>query len=685
MVKDMKKKLERNARIRKYNLLFTLGIIIVDTISIIILSIIMPQVQNFPPYSNDSEFQHLVQPLSHFEEYALILFFGGIVHLLAYKIVIKNISKFNHNYIYEIEMPHEFIKQVRKDTINIPYQMMIIEWILFIGGGIILNFIMLVDKMAIIKFTMMIIAVVAMISLFSFIVTQIYLKEISLLTYEVDSQYEKNNGIRISTRNSLVIQALPFILVMLIVPILMGYSQTISAEGNGYANYYKVYMANIPSTNEINEDTLKTELDKIPLCNKTDYYFIIRPDNSVYCSIKDGYVSDFVLTYRDVNFKKTGGMLYERFGNTDELYAKKFVDVNGNTWYFGYKFKVENQKLLLQYIFTILVILAAAVVLLIIWARNISKNTDRISENLKKILESDEISRTNELPIITNDELSDLSYYYNKIQERMLSQQNTLEEQQDTIKKNQDILIERERLATLGQMIGGIAHNLKTPIMSISGAMEGLDDLIKEYDESIDDPEVTKEDHHAIAHDMSDWVTKVKSYDSYMSEIITAVKGQAVSFNDSSAEKFEISELLNRVNILMKHELKEALLTLNVDCRIDQDTELTGNVNALVQVVNNLVQNAIQAYNGEPNKSIDLIIDQNVDDIFIIVKDYGSGIPEDVQQKLFKSMVTTKGHKGSGLGLFMSYSTIKGNFHGNLTFESKVGEGTTFTIRIPKK
>ena len=168
-------------------------------------------------------------------------------------------------------------------------------------------------------------------------------------------------------------------------------------------------------------------------------------------------------------------------------------------------------------------------------------------------------------------------------------------------------------------------------------------------------------------------------------EIITAVKGQAVSFNDSSAEKFEISELLNRVNILMKHELKEALLTLNVDCRIDQDTELTGNVNALVQVVNNLVQNAIQAYNGEPNKSIDLIIDQNVDDIFIIVKDYGSGIPEDVQQKLFKSMVTTKGHKGSGLGLFMSYSTIKGNFHGNLTFESKVGEGTTFTIRIPKK
>ena len=66
------------------------------------------------------------------------------------------------------------------------------------------------------------------------------------------------------------------------------------------------------------------------------------------------------------------------------------------------------------------------------------------------------------------------------------------------LEKNQNILIERERLASLGQMVGGIAHNLKTPIMSIAGAADGLEDLIKEYDKSIDDPEVTKEDHHEI-------------------------------------------------------------------------------------------------------------------------------------------------------------------------------------------
>lgn len=254
-----------------------------------------------------------------------------------------------------------------------------------------------------------------------------------------------------------------------------------------------------------------------------------------------------------------------------------------------------------------------------------------------------------------------------------------------TLKDNQNTLMERERLATLGQMIGGIAHNLKTPIMSIAGAMEGMQDLVTEYDKSIDDPEVTKEDHHAIAHDMKDWISKVNTYDAYMSDVITAVKGQTVNFNDSTVEAFTIKELLKDVNILMKHELKSALIMLDVDCKVDENTTLHGNVNSLVQVVNNLISNAIQSYNGKQNEEILLTISQKNNNIVIAVRDHGSGIPEDVQKKLFNEMITTKGHKGTGLGLFMSYSTIKGHFNGNLSFKSKVGEGTTFYIELPIK
>ena len=99
-------------------------------------------------------------------------------------------------------------------------------------------------------------------------------------------------------------------------------------------------------------------------------------------------------------------------------------------------------------------------------------------------------------------------------------------EDMETIKNNQDILMERERLAGLGQLIGGIAHNLKTPIMSIAGATQGLENLIKEYDESIDDPLVNSQDHHDIARDMEEWIPKIRAHLEYMSDIITTVKGQ---------------------------------------------------------------------------------------------------------------------------------------------------------------
>lgn len=254
----------------------------------------------------------------------------------------------------------------------------------------------------------------------------------------------------------------------------------------------------------------------------------------------------------------------------------------------------------------------------------------------------------------------------------------------ETLKQNQNTLMERERLATLGQMVGGIAHNLKTPIMSIAGAMEGLQDLITEYDKSIDDPDVTKADHHAIAHDMSEWISKVNSYDSYMSDIITAVKGQAVNMNDDTPTVFAIDELLDRVTILMKHELKNAFVSLNIIKKINGSTSLIGNINSLVQVVNNLISNAIQSYESSNGGTIDLVIDNKGSNVIISVIDHGCGIPVDVQKKLFNEMITTKGHNGTGLGLFMSYSTIKGHFNGDMNFTSTPNVGTTFNIILPQ-
>lgn len=255
----------------------------------------------------------------------------------------------------------------------------------------------------------------------------------------------------------------------------------------------------------------------------------------------------------------------------------------------------------------------------------------------------------------------------------------------ETIQNNQDVLMEQERLASLGQLIGGIAHNLKTPIMSIAGAAEGLEQLIKEYDESIDDPLVNSQDHHEIAKEMQTWIPKIRIHTEYMSDVITTVKGQAVALSNDEDVFFTAGELVKKVNILMKHELKNAYTYLNVMMRTDENLTLKGDVNSLVQVINNMISNSIQAYNGARDKNIDLEVNKKGNEVVFSVRDYAGGLPKEVQDKLFKEMVTTKGKNGTGLGLYMSYSNIRARFGGDITFDVDAGRGTTFNIVIPIK
>ena len=253
----------------------------------------------------------------------------------------------------------------------------------------------------------------------------------------------------------------------------------------------------------------------------------------------------------------------------------------------------------------------------------------------------------------------------------------------EIIKSNTNMLIEKERLASLGQMISGITHNLKTPIFSISGATEGLKDLINEYKTSIDDSNVTAEDHKEIAKEMENWNEKIKEYTSYMSDIITAIRGQAASFTENTYQTFSIDELMKRVNILMKHELQQALITLNVSYNLTHEITLKGNINSLIQILNNLISNAIQSYEGVPNQSIELNLENTKNKLIITIEDHGVGIPPEIKDKLFQEIITSKGKDGTGLGLFISYSNLKTQFNGDLTFESEVGKGTTFKITLP--
>ena len=251
------------------------------------------------------------------------------------------------------------------------------------------------------------------------------------------------------------------------------------------------------------------------------------------------------------------------------------------------------------------------------------------------------------------------------------------------LQDSQTRMMEQERFAFLGQMISGLAHNLKTPIMSISGCVSAADNLVDECLESLDTPSVTPDDYREIFGEMRDWFQKIQESSAYMSDIITAIKGQATSVGPFNESFFTLDELIKRTTLLMRHELVIGGCTLVAEYKNSQAITLHGDINNLVQVLGNLVSNAIYAQKQVGGGCITVGLEQEEEQVKIYVKDTGPGIPSSVRHRLFREMTTSKGAQGSGLGLYISNAVVHGKFGGTMWCEDNPGGGAIFGMTIP--
>lgn len=248
------------------------------------------------------------------------------------------------------------------------------------------------------------------------------------------------------------------------------------------------------------------------------------------------------------------------------------------------------------------------------------------------------------------------------------------------IEENQAQIIENARLESLGNLIGSIAHNLKTPLMSSSGALGIIDKYINDL-HKIQISQGLEKDTAPIVEKIKEWEGHIKDYLIYMNDVIATVKGQ-IDVEGKEGDRFGIDELTNRIDILLKDELKKNNCILKYKIMVyNKDIKINGSINYLLQVVNILISNAIDSYDGNKG-NIDFVVEELDDRISIKVKDYGKGISEVVKEKIFNQMVTTKGQDGSGLGLYISKSIIKTKFKGDISFTSD-STGSEFNITIP--
>ena len=638
----------------------------------------------YPPNSLDNEFQLFINGLTYTQQYIMIVLCSLLteniilIHSLRKANKLKNellhTSKKNMTKLY-----YKLSKTISRIP-NLIYVIQIAVPVLMIA----VTFSLLQGELFItLKVCLLFLSMLTLIASISYIFSKKTFQNILVNIYNEVSEYSNidsnfNKYVKRSSIKSVIfIVTIPMFIVTAILVALSGYSSIIRETGNLTYDLYnqELQSMDIPTnTNENVKELLNNKLLSINYIKPTlDSYFIIDPSGSITTS-NNKDLSIFFKTYmKDLSSTlPEKNRTYDFYGD-DSQGVFRAININNETWVIGIRYNLVSNTILMGLLFIFTILFIVNIILLRYFANYIANEINRVSDALLKIVENNNTNTT--LPVVSNDEIGDLVNSFNEIQ--ALTKNNIKQ-----IHNNQNMLIERERLASLGQLIGGIAHNLKTPIMSISGAAEGLTDLVKEYDNSIGDKEVTEQDHHDIAKDMSSWIEKIKTYTEYMSDVITAVKGQAVNFSSTNNVHFYMDELLKNINILMKHELKKALVTLNVINNVPSSIYINGDINCLVQVINNMISNSIQSYNNEPNKNIDLILNVKDNNLIIQIKDYGHGIPKEVQEKLFKEMITTKGKNGTGLGLFVSFSTIKAHFNGNILCDSDKN-GTTFSIVIP--
>ena len=652
------------------NMKLTLACILVVLVISLLYYPLIPILLNYPPDSINTSFQIEVNFFYYTTQYLAIVCFIVIALLIAFPIIFRKMNKIDKVDKLTLKNNSNELIHVIKSCFNFPIFMLLAfliipPSIIFIGLLALKQEIIFSLKITFILFSMCI-----LLGLFVYTFSRILFENVLKKMKLTDETY----GIRLNLRNKILFQLLPLLLFTIVFTFLIFYSQFTKTQGDYLFDSYKQSLTQAFENKEITSvEQAKEILKSIPLKNSADSIFILDTNGNTYYS--DNELSDFFKTYIFDFEEKYDGHTYEYYGNPIQgAFIRENID--GQDYILGIRYSVFTNDTITAIIPLFFIVVFINLFFIFLVAITYGNDLKVIATNLSNISKNSSESISSKLPVYSNDEIGDMTIAFNRIQDMT-------NDYIEKIHSNQETLMESERLASLGQLIGGIAHNLKTPIMSISGAAEGLTDLIKEYDSSIDDPEVNSQDHHDIAKDMSEWVSKIKDYTEYMSDIITAVKGQAVTLSETENVTFDVEELLKRVDILMKHELKSALIYLNISVKVDEHKLIHGDVNSLVQVINNMISNSIQAYQGKTEQSIDLIVEEKDNKLYISVKDYGCGLSKKVKDKLFKEMITTKGKNGTGLGLYMSYSTIKAHFGGDITFESEEGKGTTFTIILP--
>jgi signal transduction histidine kinase len=278
-----------------------------------------------------------------------------------------------------------------------------------------------------------------------------------------------------------------------------------------------------------------------------------------------------------------------------------------------------------------------------------------------------------------------------ELEERVLERTRNLEEAKTELEKSleqlrrtQKELILSEKLAALGGLVAGVAHEINTPLGIGVTASSFLEEKLVELNRKLVDDELKKSDLEHFIHTGLESSGNILTNLNRAAELIKSFKQVAADQSSEMARKFNLRIYVDEILLSLRPKYKRTGHTVLNEC---PDYEIYSYPGAFIQIITNLLINSLTHAFEEKDKGI-IRIGASVQDneLQFTFSDNGAGIPKELTDKVFEPFFTTKRSMGgTGLGLHIVFNTVTQTLGGTIHLDSILGKGTSYTISMPLK
>ncbi|MAZ65546.1 MAG: hypothetical protein CMF25_00350 [Kangiellaceae bacterium] len=254
----------------------------------------------------------------------------------------------------------------------------------------------------------------------------------------------------------------------------------------------------------------------------------------------------------------------------------------------------------------------------------------------------------------------------------------------DDLKNTQGQLVQSEKLASLGGLVAGLAHELNTPIGNCRMVATTLDQKATEFKQLVEGGKIQRSSVNQFCEDLAEGSTLIMHNSEKADELIRSFKQVAVDQTSERRRRFNLESVVDEVLLTLQPKLKRE--SCQIDVNIPHYIELDSYPGPLGQVLTNLITNSmIHGFENRDNGTIKISADVQNSQVILNFSDNGVGIPSANLSKLYDPFFTTKlGRGGSGLGMNIVYNIINGVLGGKISIASTVGSGVQVEIIIPQ-